>query len=153
MDALKKAIEELRKEQAKEKALRAVVAPQNIREFFESRKDLPRSRRRRKRKTTASKSKRTRPKAKKELSPSRRNLAWAQVMIRAEHHVMLRELAQHYNMTHGAMTGALIEEEYFLLLREIHPEKAQVIEKRYREEPITRKKVKEPHETQDDPPV
>jgi hypothetical protein len=125
MDALKKAIAELHKEQAK-----LLERAQRIRNKTEPRK------RRRKRKSV------------KEVSPSLRRKNWGMVTIRAEHHVMLRELSDHHKISNGATAGMLIEKEYFKILREIDPEKAEFIEQRFLSEKVVNKR--KTHDDQND---
>ena len=146
MDALKKAIRELRKEQAKEKAIRRFNKPvTTFQEYYQLQREqrelglLPPAPPKKRRKVKA----KPRPKAKKRrgrnLSPSQRPTPWKTMVVGTEQHVMLRELAEHYQQSLGGMAGLLIEEEYFLLLREIDPEKARIVEERYAKEQVSRK--------------
>ena len=56
---------------------------------------------------------------------------------------MLREVADHYKQSLGGVLGMMVEEEYFLLLREIDPVKAAIVEKRYAEEKISRRQKRD----------
>jgi len=144
MDALKQAIRELRKEQAKEKVARKFKPPETLQEFYEQASEraalglLPRRKRRKKK--PGPKKKNTKWRKKEKNTPCLRDTPWKTVAVRMEQYTMLRELSAHYKQRLGTMLGMLVEEEYFLVLRETGGKlKAEIIEKRYVKERVVRK--------------
>jgi hypothetical protein len=79
------------------------------------------------------KRRRSRKKARKVLSPSRRETPWATLTIRAEHYAMLRELSEFNDCTIGMAAMVLIETEFLRVLALSDPEKARKIEDEIRE--------------------
>ena len=63
--------------------------------------------------------------------PSRRKTPWATIMIRMEHYVMLKELADLYQCTIGRAAMGLIQIDYLRRLAEVDPEKAKKLEEEY----------------------
>lgn len=51
-------------------------------------------------------------------SPSKRNTAWATLIIRAKSYAMLKEVAGYYNVSIGQASMDLIEREFNRLLEE-----------------------------------
>jgi hypothetical protein len=64
-------------------------------------------------------------------SPSRRNVPWVTLTIRAEHYAMLRELAEFHRCTIGSAAMALIQAEFIRQLAQSDPEKARLLEEEY----------------------
>lgn len=67
---------------------------------------------------------------KKEFS-TRHHPNWVSVTIRAEHFVMLRELADFHKCTASAAAMALIQDEFIRQLAVSDPEKARQLEEEY----------------------
>jgi len=64
-------------------------------------------------------------------SPAYRNTPWVTVIIRAEHYVMLKELADFHSCTISAAAMSLIQEEFLKQLAVTDPEKARKLEEAY----------------------
>lgn len=67
------------------------------------------------------------------LSPSKRNSAWVTVVIRVEHHAMLRQLSDLYVASYGNTVMQLIQAEYLRTLALSDPETARQLEEEYNE--------------------
>lgn len=63
--------------------------------------------------------------------PSRRKTPWATIMIRMEHYVMLKELAEFYKCSIGRAAMGLIQIEYLRQLEQVDPDKAKKLEEEY----------------------
>jgi len=70
-------------------------------------------------------------KARKWTTPSRREVPWVSLTIRAEHYAMLRELAEFHQCSMGAAAMALIQTEFIRQVAETDPEKARQLEEEY----------------------
>ena len=75
-------------------------------------------------------------KRKKYIVPMRRKRPWASMSVRAEHHVMLKELSKYYkgNPPVTKIIGTLIVKEFLRILSDIDPDKAKQLREAYKDE-------------------
>jgi len=83
------------------------------------------------RKIAGKRVRRKKPGYKPPPSPSRRDVPWVTLTVRAEHYAMLRELAEFHRCTISAAAMALIQEEFINQVAQTDPVKAQQLREAY----------------------